>query len=47
MTPKRVLIVDDSPTIRQLIRNELAHDPRLVVVGEGIQGRHLTDSLQR
>ncbi len=34
MTPKRVLIVDDSPTIRQLIRNELAHDPRLVVVGE-------------
>lgn len=34
MTPKRVLIVDDSPTIRHLIRNQLAQDGRLVVVGE-------------
>jgi len=34
MTPKRVLIVDDSPTIRHLIRNQLAQDARLVVVGE-------------
>lgn len=34
MQPKRVLIVDDSPTIRLLIRNRLAQDPRLVVVGE-------------
>ncbi|PTV97031.1 two-component system chemotaxis response regulator CheB [Rhodobacter aestuarii] len=34
MTPKRVLIVDDSPTIRALLRNHLAQDPRLVVVGE-------------
>ncbi|RLL62873.1 chemotaxis-specific protein-glutamate methyltransferase CheB [Sinirhodobacter hankyongi] len=32
--PKRVLIVDDSPTIRGLIRAVLAPDPRLEVVGE-------------
>lgn len=31
---RRVLIVDDSPTIRRLIRARLATDPRLVVVGE-------------
>ncbi len=31
---KRVLIVDDSPTIRQLIRTLLANDRRLRVVGE-------------
>ena len=34
MVPKRVLIVDDSPTIRALIRAKLALDPRLCVVGE-------------
>ncbi|MFD2175402.1 protein-glutamate methylesterase/protein-glutamine glutaminase [Rhodobacter lacus] len=34
MTPKRVLIVDDSPTIRALLRTMLAQDPRLTVVGE-------------
>lgn len=34
MTPKRVLIVDDSSTIRQLIRQQLSLDPRLTVVGE-------------
>ena len=34
MAPKRVLIVDDSPTIRALIRAKLALDPRLCVVGE-------------
>lgn len=34
MAPKRVLIVDDSPTIRHLIRNQLAQDSRLQVVGE-------------
>ncbi|MEI4471165.1 protein-glutamate methylesterase/protein-glutamine glutaminase [Frigidibacter sp. MR17.24] len=32
--PVRVLIVDDSRTIRQLIRHRLQGDPRLVVVGE-------------
>ncbi|MFB2531383.1 chemotaxis response regulator protein-glutamate methylesterase [Paracoccus sp. p3-h83] len=32
--PVRVLVVDDSITIRQLIRLRLAGDPRLVVVGE-------------
>ncbi len=34
MSAKRVLIVDDSPTIRQLIRAQLQGDPRLIVVGE-------------
>ncbi|MDV7269789.1 chemotaxis-specific protein-glutamate methyltransferase CheB [Thioclava sp. A2] len=32
--PKRVLIVDDSATLRRIIRARLARDPRLVVVGE-------------
>lgn len=32
--PIRVLIVDDSQTIRQLIRLRLSADPRLLVVGE-------------
>lgn len=31
---KRVLIVDDSATMRKLIRARLATDRRLVVVGE-------------
>lgn len=34
MEAKRVLIVDDSPTIRHLIRSRLIGDRRLVVVGE-------------
>lgn len=34
MKPKRVLIVDDSQTIRQVIRSKLEPDPRLLVVGE-------------
>ncbi|MBZ4022423.1 chemotaxis response regulator protein-glutamate methylesterase [Rhodobacter sp. TJ_12] len=34
MTPKRVLIVDDSPTIRALLHNQLSQDPRIEVVGE-------------
>ncbi len=32
--PVRVLIVDDSPTIRRLIRARIDADPRLVAVGE-------------
>ncbi|PCD76928.1 chemotaxis response regulator protein-glutamate methylesterase [Pseudothioclava arenosa] len=44
----RVLIVDDSPTIRRLIRARLAPDPRLVVVGEAedpYQARDLIKAL--
>ncbi|WP_126975720.1 protein-glutamate methylesterase/protein-glutamine glutaminase [Frigidibacter oleivorans] len=32
--PVRVLVIDDSPTLRRLIRLRLAADPRLQVVGE-------------
>jgi len=32
--PKKVLIVDDSPTVRGVLRQGLAGDPRLMVVGE-------------
>jgi two-component system chemotaxis response regulator CheB len=34
MAPIRVLIVDDSATIRRLIRARVSADPRLIVVGE-------------
>ncbi|MBT8413245.1 MAG: response regulator, partial [Boseongicola sp.] len=34
MRPVRVLIVDDTRTIRMLIRTLLARDPRVEVVGE-------------
>ena len=34
MTPVRVLIVDDSPTIRRLLANIFARDPDIEVVGE-------------
>lgn len=32
--PRKVLIVDDSRTIRRLIKSRLSRDPRIVVVGE-------------
>ncbi|MGV9005202.1 MAG: protein-glutamate methylesterase/protein-glutamine glutaminase [Brevundimonas sp.] len=34
MTPVRVLIVDDSATMRALIRRTLEQDPQIIVVGE-------------
>lgn len=34
MTPVRLLIVDDSATMRALIRQVVAHDPQIQVVGE-------------
>ena len=48
MPKVRVLIVDDSPTIRRLIRASLASDPRVVVVGEAedpYQARDLIKAL--
>lgn len=34
MAPSRVLIVDDSSTMRALIRHALSHDPEIEIVGE-------------
>lgn len=34
----RVMVVDDSPTLRQLVRSVLESDPQLVVVGEAENG---------
>ena len=34
MTMARVLVVDDSPTMRGLIRGVLSSDPQIEVVGE-------------
>lgn len=47
-TPKRVLIVDDSATIRRLIKSRLSFDRRIVVVGEAsdaFQARQLIKEL--
>jgi two-component system chemotaxis response regulator CheB len=46
--PTRVLIVDDSPTIRRLMRRRFDADPRLLVVGEArdpVEARHLIKAL--
>ncbi|WP_134726640.1 protein-glutamate methylesterase/protein-glutamine glutaminase [Paracoccus luteus] len=40
MRPVRVLIVDDSLTMRRLIRLALSADPRIVVVGEARDAAH-------
>lgn len=42
--PKRVLIVDDSATMRRLIRRRLTDDPRIIIVGEAanaFEARHM------
>lgn len=33
-SPKKVLVIDDSPSIRSMLRLALSNDPRLTVVGE-------------
>lgn len=48
-TPIRVVVVDDSPTVRSLVRRLLQHDPHLRVVGEaadGARGVELVTALQ-
>ena len=37
--PIRLLVADDSPTVRALIRAMVAHDPDISVVGEAVDGR--------
>lgn len=46
MRPVRVLIVDDSMTMRRLIRLALSADPRIEVVGEARDARHARERLQ-
>lgn len=43
----RVLIADDSPTLRQLIRIILESDPKLAVVGEATNGEEAVSLCQR
>lgn len=38
-TPLRVLLVDDAPDVRQLVRLLLRSEPRFEVVGEAANGR--------
>jgi len=45
-TPVRVIIVDDSPTIRRWLRYLFASDPRLQVVGEAGGAREARDLLR-
>jgi two-component system chemotaxis response regulator CheB len=48
MTPRRVVVVDDSPTMRALIRNALSAHPGLEVVGEAgdpIEARDIIKAL--
>lgn len=44
--PRRVLIVDDSATMRKLIRNGLDGDSRLQVVGEASSAREARDQVK-
>lgn len=44
-TSIRVLIVDDSPSMRRLIRLSLEHDPQFVVVAEAANARQARDAV--
>lgn len=44
--PVRVLIVDDSATMRRLLRKVIAADPRLHVVGEAANAREARDAVK-
>lgn len=45
-SPVRVLIVDDSSTVRSLIRHRLSGDPRLMVVGEAADPYEARDKIK-
>jgi len=47
MTPVRVLIVEDSPTVRLLLQYALERDPRLLVVGAVSSAEAMLDQLER
>ncbi len=43
----RVLVVDDSPTARRILRTHLERDPRFEIVGEGSNGREALELVTR
>ncbi len=47
MTPTRVLIVDDSATVRRILRNIVEEDPELQVAGVAANGRIALDMLRQ
>lgn len=46
-TPIRVLIVEDSPVVRELLRHILNSDPRLQVIGVAVDGEEAVTAAQR
>lgn len=46
-SPVRVLVVDDSPVLRELIVNLLEADPHIRVVGTAVNGRQAIEAVQR
>ena len=45
--PVRVLIVDDSPTVRFIVRKILSKDPAIEVVGEARGGREAVELVRK
>lgn len=43
----RVLIVDDSPTVRQILRYLLEQDPEIQVVGEAMDGAQAVEKVEQ
>ncbi|MGZ8210591.1 MAG: response regulator transcription factor [Burkholderiales bacterium] len=43
----RILIVDDNPVIRELLRGIMRHDDRLVIVGEAVNGDSAIDLVEK
>ena len=46
MTPVRVLVVDDSRTMRALLRHAISHDPQIEVVGEAANPLEARDMMK-
>lgn len=46
-SPTRVLIVDDSPSIRKVLRTAINHDPELELIGEADSGQRITEMVHK